>query len=188
MQNNPAQKAATTAKALAQQIAKQINDESSEILRTATSQVTGNEKVRSSESVQQAPRTPDEQTKLIAHQQELQDKMKASRMMEAFKRELDDIRKQDVFKSLQRKIAEGEQPPIEDYHELSMEQKQVLKAQMEAAIYQKKQAEYQRSLESKTLFSGAKKGRKQGGGGGKGQKGEMEKQQTRVEKPVPPSG
>ncbi len=187
MQQNPAQKAVSGAKALAQQIAKQINDESQEVLRTAASQVTGNEKVRSNEQAQQTPRSSDEQAKLIAHQQELQDRMKSSRMMDAFKRELDDIRKQDVFKTLQRKIAEGEEPPLTDYQELSMEQRQVLKAQLEAAIYQKKQREYQKSLESKPLFGGSKKGRKQGGGG-KGQKGEMEKQQTRVEKPVPPSG
>lgn len=186
MKPNLAQSATKSAKTLAQQIAKQVRDESTEILRTATSQVTGNEKPFNPET-SGPPQTEDQQAKLISHQQELQDKMKSSRLMEAFKRELEDIHKQDLFKDLQERISMGEDVPIENYPELSMEQRQVLNAQKEAVTYQRKQAEYMQSQESGPLFGSSKKGRKMGAGN-KGQKGEAEKQQTRVEKPVPPSG
>jgi len=109
--------------------------------------------------------------------------MKSSRLIEALERELGDIHKQDIFKDLQARITDGEIIPLEDYSELSMEQKQVLKAQMEAVAFQKKQHEFAESQGGGSLFGTAKKGRKQGG-----QKQEAEKQQTRVEKPVPPSG
>jgi len=171
------------AKQAAQKIARQMAQEPLEILKNAGSQVTGVETSKSQESTSQ-PRTSDEQNKLVEHQGELQDKMKSSRRMEAYQRELEDIRKQDLFKTLQRRISEGESIPLEDYSELSLEQKQVLKAQMEAVDYQKKQAQYQESREGGPLFGSAKKGRRFGAG----QKQEAEKQQTRVEKPVPPSG
>lgn len=174
---------AKSAKSLAQQIAKQMAREPLEVLKTASTQVTGVEAPRSPDAPP-VPQTVEEQTKLIHHQEELQDKMKSSRLMEALERELGDIHKQDLFKDLQAKIAEGVLVPLEDYSELSMEQKQVLKAQMEAVTYQKKQQEYAESQSGGSLFGSAKKGRKMGGG----QKGEAEKQQTRVEKPVPPSG
>lgn len=180
---NTAQQVGQSAKSLAQQIAKQMAREPLEILKTASSQVTGEEK-QSSGEFQPQPQTQEEQTKLIHHQQEIQDKMKSNRLLEAFERELGDIHKQDVFKDLQARITAGESVPLEDYSELSMEQKQVLKAQMEAVAYQKEQAGYAESQGGGKLFGTSKKGRKMGGG----QKQEAEKQQTRVEKPVPPSG
>ena len=161
-------------KKLAQKVAKQFTDESLEILKTASEQVTGNEQVE----------TPQEKPHIDNGQAELQDKMRTSRRMEAYQRELDDIRKQDVFRDLQRRISEGEEVPVNDYPELSTEQKQVLNAQMEAVKFQKKQAEYAESQSGGRLFGSAKKSRRMG----QGQKQEAEKHQTRVEKPVPPSG
>lgn len=182
MKSGLAQSTTKSAKTLAQQIAKQIAREPLEVFKTASGQVIGSEVTGPRES-QPSPQTPEEQTKLVHHQQELQDKMKSTRRMEALERELGDIHKQDTFKDLQAKISEGEIPPLEDYPELSMEQKQVLKAQMEAVKFQKQQAEYARFQEGFKL-PGSKKGRKFGSS----QKREAEKQQTHVEKPVPPSG
>ena len=101
--------------------------------------------------------------------------------MEAFQRELEDIRKQDLFKSLQEKISQGIIIPLEDYPDLSMEQKQVLKAQMEAVKNQmaKQQAAGQNTLEIPV----SKKSRRFG----TTQKQEAQKQTTHVEKPVPPN-
>lgn len=186
MKSALAQDTTKSAKSLAQQIAKQMAREFPEVLKTAGSQVTGVEKTPSTENPG-PPRTQSEANKLLSHQQELQDKMKSTRLMEAFQRELEDIHKQDVFKDLQERIAGGEKIPLEDYSELSPEQKQVLKAQMEAVEFQQKQAEYMASQEKGSLFGSSKRSRKMGGGS-KGQKREAEKQQTRVEKPVPPSG
>jgi hypothetical protein len=187
MPANLGSQATKSAKDLAREIAKQMAGELPEVLKTAGSQVTGMEKPQGGERSQEAQPQGGNEAKIMAHQQELQDKMKAGRRMEALDRELDDIRKQAVFKDLQRRISEGEEPPLEDFEELSMEQKQVLKAQMEAVKFQQQQAAYQASQEKGSLFGSAKRSRKMGAGN-KGQKGEAEKQQTRVEKPVPPSG
>lgn len=182
MKTGLAQSTSNSAKSLAQQIARQMAQEPLEVLKTASSQVTGEEMQRSPEN-QSASQTPEDQTKLLHHQQEIQDKMKSTRRMEALERELGDIHKQDLFKDLQGRISKGEEIPLEDYSELSMEQKQVLKAQMEAVKFQKQQAAYQESQAGGKLFGSAKKGRNM-----RGQKAEAERQQTRVEKPVPPSG
>ncbi|HKC04318.1 MAG TPA: hypothetical protein VKC54_00380 [Patescibacteria group bacterium] len=183
MNSGLAQDATKSAKSLAQQVARQMAREPLEVLRNVSTQVTGVEASRPPEA-QPIPQTQEEQVKLIHHQNELQDNMKSSRRMEALERELGDIHKQDLFKDLQAKIAEGVEVPLEDYSELSMEQKQVLKAQMEAVTFQKKQQEYAESQQGGSLFGSAKKGRKMGGG----QKEAAQKEQTRVEKPVPPSG
>lgn len=184
MKSALAQDTTKSAKSLAQQIAKQMATEPLEILKNASSQITGQEIQKSLENYSQ-PQSVDGQKKIINSQQELQDKMKGTRRMEALARELEDMHKQDLFRDLQAKISEGEDVPLENYEELTMEQKQVLKAQMEAVKFQEQQAEYsQAQTEDGSLFGPAKKSRKMGGG----QKQQAQKEQTRVEKPVPPSG
>ena len=165
-------------KKLAQKIARQIAQEPLEILKTASSQVAGTEVPKPQENYQQ-PQKSDNQQKQIQNQQEQHDKMQSSRRMEAYQRELEDIRKHDVFKKLQERISQGEQIPLQDYPELSMEQKQVLNAQMEAV---RMQMTNNQMTNDKLIIPGSKRGRQMG------QKQEAEKQQTRVEKPVPPSG
>ena len=181
MKSGLAQDTAKSAKNLAQQIAKQMAREPVEILKDAKEQAIGEESFGQPDSQQFDDL--DHQKKLLERQNEIQDKVKSSRRMEALDRELIDIRKQDLFKDLQRRISEGEDIPLEDYSELSMEEKQVLKAQMEVVKVQRQQAEYAQSQEGFRI-PGSKRGRKMGSG----QKQEAEKQQTRVEKPVPPSG
>ncbi len=165
-----------TAQDLAKKIASQMAQEPLEILKTAKEQTTG-EKTSVPEHQTQ---TSSDQTKIIENQKKIQSEISANRRMEALNRELEDIRKQEIFKSLQRRIAEGEEVPLEDYPELSMEQREVLKAQMEAVKRQQLLAISDQSLVEPT----AKKGRRFRAG----QREEAEKQQTRVEKPVPPSG
>ena len=160
-------------KVTAQKIAKQLAQEPLEILKTAREQVVGN---RSEESrIREEPKAPDFQSKL-------QDKIKSSRKMEAFQRELADIRKGELFKDLQRRIAQGEEISLQDYPELSLEQKQVLKAQMEAVKAQMLNA---KNTNDKLLQEpAAKKGRRLFNFG---KKQEVKRQQTRVENVVPPS-
>lgn len=173
--------ATKSSRQLAQDIARKMAQEPLEILKDAREQTTGIETSRQPDS--QTASQPDNQQKQIEEQQKIQDKLRSSRRLEAYQRELEDIRKQDLFRDLQQRIAEGEEIPLEDYSELTMEQKQVLMAQMEAVKFQKKQAEFM-SQEKAPLFGSSKKSRKMGSS----QKQEAEKQQTRVEKPVPPSG
>lgn len=172
--------AAKTTQDVARSIAKQVAQEPLEILKDAGVQVTGIEAASSQSSQtpsEVAPKSED------VKQQELKDVAFSQRRMQALQNEVDEIRKQGVFKDLQAKIANGEDVALEDYPELSMEQRQVLKAQIEAVKIQKQQAEYQASVqEVPTIHS--KPSRRFGAG----QKHEAEKAQTRVEKPVPPSG
>ena len=176
--NSTAKQAGQSARDLAKKIARQIAQEPLEVLKTAGEQVGGPE-------IPQSPESPSTGTlpKTEENQQKIQDKLKAGRRMEALNQELKDIHKQDIFKDLQSRIAQGEEVPLEDYTELTMEQKQVLKAQMEAVKYQKQQQAYAQSQEGLPAPS-SKRSRRFG----QGQKQEAEKQQTRVEKPVPPSG
>jgi len=173
----------TTAKSaqdIARNIAKQIAQEPIEILKDAGSQVTGIESVKPQEGDPEVRNNS--QTKEVTAQKEVKDKVFANRRMQALQSEIDDIRKQDVFKDLQSRISQGLDVPLEDYPELSMEQKQVLKAQMEAYKNQQ-QASFQANVNEVPAIH-SKPSRRFGAG----QKHEAEKQQTRVEKPVPPSG
>lgn len=180
------QDTANSAKSIAQTIAKQVAAEPLEILKNAGAQVTGAES--SSQRDNLAPGQPDgestrRQDGQASKQQELKDKAFTQRRMQALQNEVDEIRKQGIFKDLQAKISAGESVALEDYPELSMEQKQVLKAQIEAVSFQQKQAQYQASIQEVPTIR-SKPSRRFGAG----QKHEAEKAQTRVEKPIPPSG
>ena len=164
---------------LAQKITKQIVREPLEILRDVKEQTVGE---TLNPSVPPPENQNEDQKKLVDDQKELGDKMKSGRRMEALQREIEDIRKQDIFKDLQRRISEGEEVYLEEYPELSMEQKQVLMAQMEAVKNQKAAVNKNVLTEVPTIHS--KPSRRFGAG----QKQQAEKEQTRVEKPVPPSG
>lgn len=179
---NTAKQVGQTARDLAQKIARQMAREPLEVVKNAGSQVAGVEMQKPQENPSQNQNS-EAQAKIVQQQNELQDKAKSGRRMGALEQELKDIHKQDLFKDLQNKIAQGIEVPVADYTELSMEQKQVLKAQMEAYQNQRLKIKNQNaSVEAPAIHS--KPSRRFGAG----QKQEAERQQTRVEKPVPPSG
>lgn len=101
------------------------------------------------------------------------------RHLEALESELKDIRRQKIFKDLMRRIQAGEDIPLEEFTELSYEQRDVLKAQIEAIKTRNTQ-----QVSNQLVEPISARGRKMGGG----QKQSAQKQTTRVEKPVPPSG
>ncbi|MEK7473014.1 MAG: hypothetical protein AAB625_03170 [Patescibacteria group bacterium] len=104
---------------------------------------------------------------------------KDGRHLQALESELKDIRRQKIFNDLMRRIQAGENIPLEEFTELSYEQRDVLKAQIEAVKTRNSQL-----VTDQLVMPSAKKGRKMGGG----QKQSAQQQTTRVEKPVPPSG
>jgi hypothetical protein len=178
MPNPIASSVGSSAKTLAQQIAKQMASEPLEILKDAREQTTG-EELSGQTTPMPFESNPDQQKAL--HEQQLQqDNMRSNRLIDALNRELTDIHKQKIFKELQEKIMNGEFVALEEYTELSMEQKQVLKAQMEAVKNQRANT----VTESAPLFGASKPSRKMGSG----QKQQAQKEQTRVEKPVQNSG
>jgi len=169
---------------LAQDLAKQIAQEPLEILREAGKQVAGGEQDTKSQDIIQPPdiQSSESRPKTTHYQNELQDKAKSSRRIEALNQEIADIRKQDLFNDLQSRITEGEDIPLENYTELSMEQRQVLKAQ-EEAVKNRIDKEQNTGLNEVPAIH-SKPSRRFGAW----QRHEAEKQQTRVEKPIPPSG
>lgn len=178
---NPAQSAGKSAKTLAQQIAKQIAQEPLEILNTARGQVTGQEISRQSEN-NTIPQPQENPKKGVEEQKKQTDNLRAQRRMEALNRELADMEKQNKFKEIQKRISEGEEVPLEEYPELSLEQKQVLMAQIEAVKTRKLQ---ESKTQNEFVEPTAKKGRQMFNFG---KKTAMKREQTHVEKVVPPSG
>lgn len=159
-----------TAQDIAQTVANQVARQPLEILKDAATQLTGTESVNPQETNTEInPDSPQANTE--NSQAKLQDKAFTERRIQALESEIKDIEKQNIFGGLQARITQGEAVPLEDYTELSMDQKQVLKAQMEAVKNQRAQASYQASLqEVPTIHS--KPSRRFGAG----QKMEAEKQ------------
>ncbi|KKT33242.1 MAG: hypothetical protein UW20_C0004G0076 [Candidatus Woesebacteria bacterium GW2011_GWB1_44_11] len=179
---NTAKQAGQNTRDLAQKIARQMAEEPLEILKDAGTQVAGVEAGKPQENYPQNQDSGDT-AKITGQEGELADKAKSARRMEALNREIRDIHKQDLFNDLQRKISQGVDIPVADYSELSMEQKQVLKAQMEAYKNQSEKIQNESAFREIPVVRSRPSRRF-----GAGQKQEAEKQQTRVEKPVPPSG
>ena len=160
--------------------AQQMAQEPLELLRTAAKQVTGQESTPKSDAGPEQPKAnadpeiPQDETK---YKQQVAEQ--DGRHLQALESELKDIRRQKLFNELMKRIQEGEDVPLEEFSELSFEQRDVLKAQIQAV----KNRNVQQSVSSVDMPT-SKKGRKMGGG----QKGAAKKEETRVEKPVPPSG
>jgi hypothetical protein len=171
---------ANSAKNLAQQIAKQIAREPLEILQDIKEQTTGETNPTPEQSNKNSQSgNPSEN---VHAENVIADKQKSSRLIEALNRELEDIKKQNLFKEIQGRIAMGEIVPLHEYTQLTMEQRQVLSAQMEAVAQQKRLRDASSFQDVPTITS--KPSRRFGAG----QKQQAQKEQTRVEKPVPPSG
>ncbi|MBI4157582.1 hypothetical protein HY502_01930 [Candidatus Woesebacteria bacterium] len=164
---------------LSKKIARQMVQEPLEVLKSARGQLSGEQINYYQERIAKEAEQKSDGT----NKQDLasKDKVQSSRALQALERELQDIRVDRLFKELQRKIAEGEEVYLEDIPELTPEQKQVLLAQKEAVKAQKEQMSQGKPLaEPKTR---TKRGSWMFGG-----KSQAQKQQTHVEKPLPPSG
>lgn len=155
--------------------AQQMAQEPLELLKSAARQVSGEEEKPQQQeqpkSGSEIPQSEETYKKQVAEQD--------GRHLEALESELKDIRRQKLFNELMRRIQSGEDVPIEEFSELSYEQKDVLKAQIKAIETRNTQ-----TIANDIPELSLKRGRKMGGG----QKGAAKKEQTRVEKPVPPSG
>lgn len=171
--------------------ARQIQNEPLEILKSAAKQVTGDENIKlpwedvgTDSKPMEEKQANDNQTNGPSNDEKEYKKKLAEqdgRKLEALESELRDIRRQKQFNELLSRIQNGEDVPVEEFQELSVEQRDVLKAQLEATQKRKQQTNVVSNLPEPT----AKKGRRMMGGG---QKQSAQKQTTRVEKPVPPSG
>ncbi|MCX6705803.1 MAG: hypothetical protein NTV24_01705 [Candidatus Woesebacteria bacterium] len=164
----------------AKTIAKQIAQEPWEILKDAGEQVFPRDdgrEVGPNQNLNSA-QTEAENKKLL----EERDKVRSQRLIEALQTELRDRTKNDLIKALREKIAKGEVVYIENYPQLTPEEKEFLKKQIEMVKIQNQQA----AREQETLAEPAsKKGRRLFNFGKKTQ---VQRQQTQTERPLPPSG
>jgi len=176
---NTVQSAAKQSKKAAQQIAKQMAREPFEVLKTARRQVTNQESSPSRAPATSAQEAPSESKEAPPAVSEELDREKSRRRIEAHRRELESIQSQKTFEDLQKRISEGEEIPVENFSELSMEQKQVLRAQAEAV---KKQMES--SQDSGQLIEPTTKKK----GVLKGMAGKLDKAKRKAEIRTGPSG
>lgn len=160
--------------------AKTFTDEPLEILKTAQRQVSGEEL---SQNNQKPPEYQDSSSQVPQEEsiRKEQGIIADNKNLESLQTEMRDIRRQKLFESLLQKIQSGEYVAVEDFQELSHEQRDVLKAQLEAKTHNSQLTTNQPLIEPM-----AKRGRRFGGFGKR--KNAAEKQATRVEMPLPPSG
>jgi hypothetical protein len=172
--------------------ARQIRNEPLEILKSAAKQVTGDENIKLPWEESETNEKPKENNQSDGNgngptNEEKEYKKKVAeqdgRRLEALESELRDIRRQKKFNELLARIQSGEEVPIEEFQELSSEQRDVLKAQLEATQKRKQRESQQQS--SGIPMPTSKQGRQMGAGA---RKRSAQKETTRVEKPVPPSG
>ena len=160
-----------SAQQLAKSAAKKITQESFEVLKSAREQV-----APIPETAREATNPPkQEANKGNIEQKAANDNQKSISMLRAYENEISDIRREEVFKDLQRRISEGEDVSVLDYSELTTEQKQVLMAQQEAIGAQKT------SQKTEIPQISSKKGRRTFGNIG------VKRSQTQVEMRQPPS-
>ena len=168
-----------TVKNLAQQAAKQAIQEPLEILKGAGKQIVGAETqdITQNENVSEEP---GKSQKSSSSQEAAKLEAQGARQLQALEAELKDISKHDVFSDIQAKISNGEYVPLQDYPELSYEQREVFKAQAEAMKERKMMGE---KRQTPLVEPPPKKGRQIAG-----MPGHVQKQQTHVERVQPPSG
>lgn len=168
-----------SAKKLAQDAVRKIANEPWEILKEGTEQVFPHEGGENGQSQNSdSTRSEMENKKLL----EERDKVRSQRLIEALQRELRDRTKNDLIKALQEKIVKGEVIYLENYPQLTPEEKEMLKKQIEIVEVKKAQAVNQGST---LVEPAARKGRRLFDFGKKTQ---MQRQQTQTERPLPPSG
>jgi hypothetical protein len=158
--------------------ARVISDEPLEILKKAKDQITGSEDY----FLENKKNNEVSESDSFARDEEQQYKAKISeqdgRHLEALETELKDIRRQKLFNEIMQKIQNGIDVSVEEFSELTLEQREVLKAQVEVVKNKKIQSLNQNSGLVEPV---SKKGRRLGVFG---QKQAAEKQTTRVENPI----
>lgn len=152
-----------------------------EVLKSGTKQVLGTPEM-AARSEPQAQAASSESNLAEHKEREQKVKQKDASMLSALENEVKEIGKQKLIKELQERIQRGEEVPLVDFPELTDNERQMLSAQINSV---KAQTQMQNQSSGVPLPS-SKPSRRFGMG--KGPKAAAEKQQTRVEKPIPPSG
>jgi len=117
-----------TIKQQAQKIAKQLAQEPFEMAKSAKSQVSPFEIVQGQGQPKTTNRSNQTRTPSDTQRQENADKIQSQRLIQAYEQELKDISKKSLYEELLEMTGQGIYVPVEDYPQLSPEERQVLKA------------------------------------------------------------
>ncbi len=130
---NSAQNIASQIKSAPQDIAKKVAEETSEVLDDAIAQVLGS---KDKPNISPANGNEDfldlEAKDSFSEEEKNRQKQADLSRLRELEAEIEKIRIEKTIKELQEKIMAGETVYLENYPEIPIEQKQVLKAQMEA--------------------------------------------------------
>lgn len=183
---NPAQDIAYQTKQNAIKVAKVLVQEPSEILKTASSQIlpVSEEQPQSEKKTQPSSFLGIQEKGFSPEDKEKQEKIDMSRLRE-LEAELRQVKIEKIVHELQEKIVNGEPVYLEEYPEIPIEQKQVLKAQIEAEAQRRKAQAEARASQAQIESSSRPSRRLFGFGGSKKYAEDLSKsRETRM----PPSG
>ena len=174
-------------KKLAQDIVKQMAKEPIEIGKSVVRQVSGEFSDNKTETSQF--KTENETT--VSNQEKPQidpSETQVNNRLKELESEIKEISKNNLVKKLQQKIFQGERVSLNDYPQLSEEEKRLLSSQMETVNYQKEVSEEDsnpliepQSKKTRNLFGLGKKPKTD-------TSLQAERQKTRVERQMPPTG
>lgn len=182
MNNDIGSKVKKSTKQLAQQSAKQVAREPLEVIKTAGRQVAGAEKKEEVKKPSDKTSVP-EKARDITPEKKRKIEKKGENLFQAYQSELEDIRKQEIFKDIQRRIQNGEDVSLIDIPGLTREQREVLSAQKKA-LKLREEEEEKKKEDDQPVEPSTKIKRKMF----TGVKGKLEKLKRKTETRLPPSG
>jgi len=176
------QDTAKISKRTAQAAAKQIVAEPFEVLKNVPQQILSSEKQKPT-ALEDFPAADSDKPAFVPDKEAI--KEQDLRRLKDLERDLNEIRREKIFKNLQAKITAGEPVYLEEYPELTTEQKQVLRAQAEAV---KIRIREEKVAQGKVLEEPVTKPSRKFTGALKGIKGKVERLKRKAEVLIPPSG
>ena len=169
----------SSGKKVVRQAARQTVHEPLEVVKTAGRQVAGVEVQGAQRPGQSIPETQGPVQPTVEDEQKI--RQRGERILEALEAEIEEIRRQKVFKEVQRRITAGEVINLTNIVELSSEQKRMLAVQMQLVQANKQKEE---KVKNPLVEPGTKRGRNIL----EGMKGKVSRLRKKTELRLPPTG
>ena len=169
----------SSGKKIVRQAVRQVAQEPLEIAKSVGGQVTGVEGQGTRRPGQSIPETQGPVQPTVEDEQKI--RQRGERILEALEAEIEEIRRQKVFKEVQRRITAGEVINLTNIVELSSEQKRMLAVQMQLVQANKQKEE---KVKNPLVEPGTKRGRNIL----EGMKGKVSRLRKKTELRLPPTG
>ena len=172
-----------SARSNAQQIARQMAREPLEILKGIPQQISPVENLNNDKLPNQGDFQNGQKSQKDIQELKRADNAKSQRMLFDLEQEIKRIKREKLYYDLMAKVQGGEYVPLQDYPELSFEERQVLNAQYQAVLERMNNAE-----NSKSLIEPSSRHSRRFGMGRKPSQNQMESVSKKVDVIKPPSG